>query len=140
MTLISPEVILPSQDYLKPDTVKYIRTCIADGAFDKLPPIPMVREDDRGNLIAIDGHNLIAVRLYRNEKVDVHVARHADDGLPPSSDANIQRNDDLHNKFEAVVAERERIAAGGIVGFRDLIDRYDDLFHEEVGVPGCFNE
>ncbi len=71
---VSPKTILPSQNFLKPKTVAFIFDCLRDGNFDDLPPTPIVRKDDNGNLIAIDGHNLIAVRLYRHEDIEVHLA------------------------------------------------------------------
>ncbi|HSW99843.1 MAG TPA: hypothetical protein VLH38_02285 [Patescibacteria group bacterium] len=66
---IAPEKILPSQDFLKEKTVRYIFDCLANGQVDRLPPAPLVRKDEHGNLVAIDGHNLIAVRLFRKEPV-----------------------------------------------------------------------
>jgi hypothetical protein len=95
---------------------------------DKLPPDPIVREDGEGGLVAIDGHNLVAVKLHLGGDVEVHVAVSPDDGLPPSSEANIQRNRDLKAKYEGVLREREAIKKGGIYTFRDLISRYPELF------------
>ena len=125
---ISPEQITPSQDYLKPDTVAFIFRCIKEGRTDQLPPVPIVRQDTGGTYIAIDGHNLIAVRLYRREDIEAHVARSASDGLPPDSDANIQRNKDLQEKFELALEERDRVAIVGVISFLDLIKRYPALF------------
>ena len=126
--LVSPDKILPSQDFLKPDTVKYILACIKSGELEKLPPSPIVRKDEAGNLVAIDGHNLIAVKLKLNEDIEVHLADSADDGLPEDSDANIQRNEDLKHKFGSVVSESKRIQDAGIYSFNDLVARYEDLF------------
>ena len=125
---VSPKTILPSQDFLKPKTVAFIFNCIRVGKYDELPPAPIVRSDNKGNLIAIDGHNLIAVKLYRHEQIVVHLASNADDGLPPTSDANIQRNRDLHEKFDIVVEEYAKLQADGISNFEDLITRYSELF------------
>ena len=127
---VSPENILPSQNFLKPETLKYILECMKNGKLDKLPPNPIVREDDDGKMVAIDGHNLIAVKLLRNEDVDVHVAKTADDGLPETSDANIQRNQDLKKRFITVLKDRTRLQAEGINSFNDLIARYNDILHE----------
>ena len=96
---VSPDTLLPSQDFLKPQTIRFIVDCIQKGKTEELPPAPIVRKDDKGNLIAIDGHNLIAVKLHRHEDVEIHLANSAEDGLPPTSEANIQRNNDL--RFES---------------------------------------
>lgn len=125
---VSPETIVPSQDFLKPNTVVFILECIEKGRFDQLPPSPIVRRDKDGELIAIDGHNLIAVKLYRKEDIEVHIANSSTDGLPPITDADIQRNKDLKEKFEAVLVERDRVRSQGIVSFKDFIKRYPELF------------
>ncbi len=125
---VSPETILPSQDFLKPKTVAFIFECIREGKYDELPPSPIVRNDDKGNLIAIDGHNLIAVKLYRHEQVEVHLANSSTDGLQPVSDANIQRNKDLYEKFDTVIEDYTKLQAEGISNFENLITRYSDLF------------
>lgn len=126
--IISPGSILPSQDFLKPKTVTFIFECIRDNKEHELPPPPILREDEQGNLVAIDGHNLIAVRLFRNEDIEVHIAKNAHDGLPATSDANIRRNRDLQDNFEIVLQARRHVLAEGIETFHDLIARYDDLF------------
>jgi hypothetical protein len=125
---VSPELILPSQDFLKPRTVTFILECFVKGQLDELPPHPIVRKDDAGNLIAIDGHNLIAVKLKRGEDIEVHLATSPDDGLEPTSEANIQRNKDLKEKYESVIAEAKALQAKGIHSFNDLIGRYPELF------------
>jgi len=124
---VKPEDILPSQNFLKPETIKHILECIKNGELDKLPPSPIVREDNDGKMIAIDGHNLIAVKLLRNEDVDVHLAKSADDGLPETSDANIKRNQDLKERFVAVLEDRARLKAEGTNSFRDLVAPYNDI-------------
>lgn len=123
--LVSPDNILPSQDFLKPQTLTFILECIENGDLDSLPPSPIVREDDDGNLIAIDGHNLIAVKYVRKEDIDVHVATSSSDGIPEMSEADIKRNKDLLDKFDTVLAERARIVASGINNFGDLVSRYE---------------
>jgi hypothetical protein len=124
---VNPQNILPSQDFLKPETLKYILECIRNGNLDKLPPNPIVREDIYGKMVAIDGHNLIAVKLLRNEDVDVHVAKSAYDGLPETSNANIQRNQSLKGRFVSVLEDRTRLQAEGINSFYDLAARYEDI-------------
>jgi hypothetical protein len=125
---ISPKQLAPSQDFLKPRTVAFIFECIQNDKLDQLPPAPIVRQGTDGTLIAIDGHNLIAVKLYRNEEIEVHLATSPDDGLPSTTEANRQRDEDLKEKFDLVLAERERLQLSGINTFNDLIDKYKDLF------------
>jgi hypothetical protein len=131
MQELSPEAILPSQDFLKEKTVRFIFDCIAKGNFDDLPPMPLVRQDENGRFVAIDGHNLIAVRLFRKEPIDVIVATSAQDGLPPVTEANIERNRELTEKFDTVLDEQRRVEAEGIGSFYDLIHKYPDLFEEK---------
>jgi len=128
--LISPEKIAPSQDFLKERTVKFIFSCLRDGNTEALPPTPLVRKDEEGNLVAIDGHNLIAVREFRGEDIEVIVAESSTDGLPPTTEANTTRNEELAAKYDSVLDERRKVAAEGIVSFADLIARYQPLFDE----------
>ena len=127
---VSPEKIVPSQNFLKEKTVKFILACLRDGNTDDLPPTPLVRKDNEGNLVAIDGHNLIAVRQFRGEDIEVIIAESSADGLPPTTDANITRNEELAAKYDSVLSERQKVAAEGIVTFADLIARYQHLFAE----------
>ena len=125
---ISPEQILPSQNFLKPRTVAYILDCINSGKFEDLPPDPIVRKDDQNNIIAIDGHNLIAVRLHRGEDIEVHIAASPDDGLAADTEANVQRNKDLKEKFDSVIDNNKQLREEGINTFSDLVNRYSELF------------
>jgi hypothetical protein len=126
--LISPDKILPSQDFLKEKTVRFILECIRTGQTDDLPPTPLVRRDEQGNLVAIDGHNLIAVRHLRNEPVEVIVPSSAHDGLPETTEANKERNKELAEKYDTAVDEQRKVAAEGITSFADLIAKYETLF------------
>lgn len=130
--LISPEQIAPSQDFLKEGTVRFIFSCLRSGNTKELPPTPLVRKDDKGNLVAIDGHNLIAVRQFRGEDIEVIVAESSTDGLPPTTEANITRNEELAAKYDSVLDDRQKVAAEGIVTFSDLIARYQPLFAEAL--------
>lgn len=125
---VSPDQLLPSQNFLKPGTIAYILDCYETNRLYDLPPNPIVRKDNSGNMIAIDGHNLIAVKLYRGEDINVHMAAHASDGLPETSDANIKRNLDLKEKFDTVLQDRTRTQSDGIHTFSDLMARYPDIF------------
>jgi len=128
--LVSPETIAPSQNFLKEKTVKFILACLREEDFDDLPPTPLVRKDGNGKLVAIDGHNLIAVRLFRKEDVEVLVAESPEDGLPPTTEANILRNQELATKYDTVLDERRKVEAEGIITFADLIAQHQSLFAE----------
>ena len=126
--LVSPTKIRPSQDFLKPGTVRFIFECIRAGNTDELPPTPLVRVDRDGGLVAIDGHNLIVVRYFLGQEIEVIPATSAADGLPATSDANIDRNKELASKYDTVLDEQRQVAAEGITSFADLIGKYPDLF------------
>lgn len=130
MQEVSPEEILPSQNFLKEKTVRYIFECISNGRLDDLPPTPLVRKNEAGKLIAIDGHNLIAVRLFRNEPIKVIIAKSPQDGLPPTTEANTERNRELAEKFDTVLEHRDRVEQEGIKSFFELIQKYPELFNE----------
>lgn len=129
--LVSPLAILPSQDYLKPETIKYIFECIEEDELDKLPPMPIVRKDKEGRLIAIDGHNFIAVMYLLNEAIEVHVASSAKDGIVETSDADKMRNRQLKEKFDTVIDDRRIVEARGWQTFQDLIGKYPGLFEKK---------
>lgn len=126
--LVSADKIRPSQDFLKPGTVRFIFECIRTDNTEELPPTPLVRTDEAGELVAIDGHNLIAVRCFLGQAVEVIPATSAEHGLPPTSKANIERNKELASKYDTVLDEQRRVAAEGITSFADLIAKYPDLF------------
>jgi hypothetical protein len=125
---VTPNDIAPSQDYLKPDTVRFIFDCIENWNFDKFPPPPIVRRDEEGKLVAIDGYNIIAVKCFLGEDILVHVAESADDGVEDDSPANKIRNDVLKKKFNTVLDDRKATQAKGIHTFKDLIAKFPDLF------------
>ena len=128
MTEVDPNKIAPSQDFLKEGTVNFILQCVKDGDYEQLPPNPIVRRDTEGKLVAIDGHNLLAVRAFYGQKQQVHIAESAEDGLIENSDADRLRNQDLRDKFESCLAARESVSSRGIDTFNDLISKYPQLF------------
>ncbi len=79
--LISSEQIAPSQDFLKEGTVRFIFACLRDGNTDDLPPTPLVRKDEKGKLVAIDGHNSLLFERFA-ARIEVIVAESSVDGLP----------------------------------------------------------
>ena len=128
MMLVNPNTISPSQDYLKENTVKFIFECIENGDEDKLPPPPIIRRDHEGQFVAIDGHNLLAVMAYLGRDSEVHVASNAKDGLSDDNEANKVRNQDLFNKFESCLIERDIVYAQGLSSFSKLIKLYPEIF------------
>lgn len=127
---LDPKNIAPSQDFLKPNTVRFILDCFTINKLSELPPAPIVRQDEEQNYVAIDGHNLLAVCAYLGESSEVHLAKSADDGLPETTNANKIRNQELRLKYELSMAERDRVRAEGVTSFRDLIAKYPDLFSQ----------
>ncbi|MDQ3064990.1 MAG: hypothetical protein M3Q36_01840 [bacterium] len=126
--LVSPQDISPSQDFLKQGTVNFIFTCIKNNELDKLPPAPIVRRDAQGQLVAIDGHNLIAVKHFLGEDIEVHIAESADDRIMGNTKAYNLRNHELKDKFEKVLIDRVEVYARGIKTFNDLISLHKDIF------------
>lgn len=122
--------IIPSQDFLKENTVRHIFQCLADGNTEDLPPTPIVRRHPIADVyIAIDGHNLLAVRDYRGEVVDVYVAESETDGLPDDGSASItERNAELLAKYDSALQEADRLTLQGIACFADLSQKYPELF------------
>ena len=129
--IVNPRDILPSQDFLKPSTITYIFSCIENNELDKLPPAPIVRKDDEGNLIAIDGHNLIAVMHALGQDIEVHIANSKNDGLVVKDVKYEDRNEDLLEKYDHVIGLREETLLNGINTFRDLLDKHRELFYEK---------
>jgi hypothetical protein len=125
---VSPESILPSQNFIKPGTVRFIFECLRTGNTEDLPPTPLVRKNEKGQSVAIDGHNRIVVSWFMGEDIEVFNAKSASDGLPPTSAANITRNQELAAKFDTVLEEQQKVAAEGIESFGDLIAKYPELF------------
>jgi hypothetical protein len=127
---LKPDQIKPSQEFLKENTVRYIMRCIAEGRHDELPPMPFVRRAaDEAGFIAIDGHNLIAVKDLQGEDVEVYLAESAEDGLDSVERPGVlERNQDLQDKFDSSLAEANRVAEAGIDSFSDLRSKYPELF------------
>lgn len=129
---VNPNNIAPSQDFLKPRTVAFILECIQHDKESELPPTPIVRQDDEGNYVAIDGHNLLAAKSFRGEELEVHVAHNKHDGLPATTPANKQRNADLEEKFDTCLVDRARVATAGYATIEDLVRAHAALFTEET--------
>jgi hypothetical protein len=115
--------ILPSQDFLKENTLGHILRCYEHHQESELPPPPMVRKGLNG-YIAIDGHNLLAINDLLGRETKVFLAESEDDGLEGSSEGILQRNADLKEKFSQSLAEAEALRKKEIRTIRDLRARY----------------
>ena len=101
---VEPHRVLPSQKDLNKDTLLFIFTCYRDQKLDRLPPPPIVREHPISKmLIAIDGHNLLAINASLGKDTQVYVASSPTDVLEGESDAINKRNQDLNEKFDKVL-------------------------------------
>lgn len=127
---VNPRTVLPSQDFLKEGTVKFIVDCLSRGDLAKLPPPPMVRSVDFShNLVAIDGHNLLAIKAIIGESCLVYLANSPSDFIQ-SDDATtgvLSRNKDLNDKFSLAETEARRLFACGIKNVLALAGQYDSL-------------
>ena len=123
--------IAPSQDFLKPGTVRHILHCFETNELAELPPTPFVRRnpDPVGlKYVAIDGHNLIAVYDHRDEEIKVYVAEDPEDGIASSQPGVTERNQDLRDKFESAAVEAKRLSVDGLASFAQLMASYPELF------------
>ena len=129
LKILSTDLIKPSQNFLKEDTLRFILECIIHKEYEKLPPAPIVRAHQY-HYDAIDGHNLLAVKSMLQEKVQVYVAQSPNDELVaqlfPHATANslASRNLNLQQKYEVVTANAAQVQAQGIKSIQDLQQKY----------------
>ncbi len=116
----NPSVIRPSQDFLTEDTLNFIKRNFEAGDFGKLPPAPVVRKDENGRYVAIDGHNILAFYSLKNMECDVYVAERKEDKLEGDSEMIVKRNQDLFEKYELVLEEANVLRTRGISTINDL--------------------
>ena len=116
----NPSLVRPSQDYLKGDTLDFIKQNFEAGNLEKLPPAPIVRKDENGGYIAIDGHNLLAFYSLRNMECYVCVAESKDDKIEGDSEMIQKRNTDLFEKYDSALNEANSLKEKGIVTIKDL--------------------
>ncbi len=121
---VDPNTVAPSQDFLKEKTLNFIFECIRNRREYELPPTPIVRKDQAGKLVAIDGHNILAAMTHLGRNVDVHVATSKTDGLIDNSEATKLRNKDLFDKFGESLEERDKTIKSGVSTFHDLVNKY----------------
>ncbi len=118
---INPATVRPSQDFLKADTLAFIKENYEKGFFDKLPPTPIVRENNNGGYIAIDGHNLLAFYASLNSECEVYVAENKEDALIGDSEMVSKRNKDLYEKYDTALIEAGKLIEKGIGSIEDLL-------------------
>ncbi len=126
--LVSTKEIKPSQDFLKEKTVKFILRCLKNNQPNLLPPQPIVRRGDNGELIAVDGHNLVAVYDWLGEDVSIFVVDDKNDNLQNYGSGVELRRKDFQEKFQKVTLWREQLKKQGINSFSDLWKKYNFLF------------
>ena len=129
----NPDRIMPSQGFVKEDTVEFILQCIVKGELEKLPPAPIVRKHpSRSGYVAIDGHSLLVVKSMLHERAELYLAKSSIDYLskkefPKNSEESLSsRNRDL-SKFESVLAKAEILQSEGIKTILDLRNKYEFL-------------
>ena len=127
LIFVEDNEVMPSQDFIKENTVRHIFSCYNEQK--ELPPSPIVRlSEDKKNYIAIDGHNLLAVNGFLGKKTKVYVANSPEDKITSKEntdpDALIKRNFELKTKFDACLLEVKKTQQKGIVCFNDLRNKY----------------
>jgi hypothetical protein len=128
--IVDPKLVKPSQDFLKPQTVEFIFSCLKNETPESLPPSPIVRRDEQNNLVAIDGHNLLAVYAFLGRPVEVHVAESGDDGIHCKTESDVARNAELKAKFDTCLVESRRLDSTGLQTIADLTEKYDQLMQQ----------
>lgn len=124
---ISASQIRPSQDFLKSGTLEYILNTYKQGKLEALPPTPIVRiGDNEEDLIAIDGHNLIAVWDYLDKPIKVYVVESAQDRLTAINDGDAvdKRNKEIEEKYNRALNEANILRSKGITSFNQLRQGY----------------
>lgn len=116
----NPSLIRPSQDFLKEDTLNFIKQNFDTGNLDRLPPVPIVRKDATGHYVAIDGHNLLAFYSLKNMECDVYVAESREDKLIADSQMVAKRNQDLFEKYDYALEQATLLSNKGISTIKDL--------------------
>ncbi len=105
--LKTPEIV-PSQNFVKPDTIRMILDRWINCNKQGLPPKPLVRVGKQGKCIAIDGHTLLVISDLFDRECEVFVVESAGEALTiedspgASMEAVIERNRELAGKFEKV--------------------------------------
>lgn len=129
---VDSDKVIPSQDFVKENTVRFILESLTQGRRDELPPAPIVRTHPAGKgHVAIDGHNLLVVNSLLGVPTEVYVAEGPDDILHASEAMDqrkvASRNQDLREKFDSAVEEAGRLRAEGLLTIADLRWKYPFL-------------
>ena len=125
--------VRPSQDWLREDTVRYILACYAEHRESELPPPPLVRHNpETRELVAIDGHNLLAVADFLGKEIEVYAVDSSEDRMVENNvyrkDMVEKRNAELAEKFDSSLRGHEDAKAAGINSFVDLRNKYAYLW------------
>ena len=119
--------ILPSQDFLKDDTIKHILDLIHKNKLGDLPPTPIVVAV--GDVyVALDGHNLVAVMDFLNRDIKVFVASSKTDKVAGNNAASTGRNKEIMLKFDKILENLKTTQSKGIHDFTELRKKYSELF------------
>ena len=127
---VDTSIVRPSQDFLKPDTLRHIFTCYFGGDRSQLPPAPIVRVHPAGGYIAIDGHNLLAIDDLLGYTCRVYVANNPTDELTPADvkrstpEALAHRNVDLKEKFDSSLERANQLSSMDLGSFGLLRSKY----------------
>lgn len=124
--LLKTSGILPSQDFVKPDTIRMILDRWLHQDKQGLPPSPLVKRGKNGEYIAIDGHNLLVVSDLFDGECEVFLVEGKDDILTiedcpdTSREFVIDRNGELKEKFSIVDGLAYQMQEKGILSIADL--------------------
>ena len=125
---IATKNILPSQNFIKDDTIEFILKCLNRNEEDKLPPAPIIRvKPESDKYIAIDGHNLLAVCDMLGKDCEVYLAESIYDKLLGNTDSIIERNQMLEEKYDQVLQSTKTLKRKGVGSFTDLRNKYPYL-------------
>lgn len=124
--LLKTSDIVPSQDFVKLETIRKILDNWMHNDKRGLPPRPVVKKGVNGKFIAIDGHNLLVIQDLFEGECSVILVESANDFLtqelsPGSSEEAIaERNRELQEKFFLVDEMSAQMKRRGLESITDL--------------------
>jgi hypothetical protein len=113
---------------LKPNTIHHILRLLAEGKSEALPPAPILRRLNKVQLVAVDGHNLLAVMAFLGRTCEVHIATSPTNGIADDSNASESRNKDLAVKFDSAIDDSIHVSAQGLPTIDSLVNANLELF------------
>jgi hypothetical protein len=116
---INPKIAKPSQDFLRKDTLEFIKNNYDNSNFEKLPPIPILRKQN-DDYIVIDGHNLLAFYFIKGFNCNVYVADNKEDVILGDSEMINKRNRDLYEKYDLALEQAKFLSNARINNIEDL--------------------